>query len=204
MASTTSAFIFRRLGRPSLQQTWPMRKAISLAPLRQMPRSYSSEAPPPPLLAKLKTDLKTAMRNKDSTRLAVLRSVLSATLNASKTDKPIKTDLQLVALLRKIARTSQDSAGEFRGAGRDDLADKEEAQAHLLEEYAASSGIESISEEQLREIIIAAKDELESKDAKSLAGELMKAVFKPGGPLEGKDVEKSLVARIVKEVAKPQ
>ena len=166
-------------------------------------RFYSSEeAPPPPLLAKLKGDLKSAMRAKDAPRLAVLRSVLSATLNASKTASPVRTDQQLVALLRKQAKTQRDSVEEFRGAGREDLAEKEMSQIKVLEEYAEGSGDETVGEEELRGIIEATKAELAADGAngKSALGETMKRLFAPGGPLEGKDVEKAEVSRLVKEI----
>ncbi len=105
------------------------------------PRPYSTELSPPPLLAKLKGDLKAAMKARDAARLTVLRSILASTLNASKTAKPIQTDAQLVALLRKTASSSQEALDEFRSAGRDDLADKESAQIKVLEEYVSGSGL---------------------------------------------------------------
>jgi len=166
-------------------------------------RPYSSEAPPPPLLAKLKGDLKAAMRSKDAPRLAVLRSVISSTLNSSKTGSPVKTDAQLVALLRKQSRSSQEAAKEFRDAGREDLADKEQAQIQVLEEYAAGSGIESVGEEELRDMVKTTLSELAAEGiaAKQQMGEAMKRLLASGGPLDGKYVEKSDVIAIVKEMS---
>lgn len=176
--------------------------------------SSSSDAPPPlPLLAKLKGDLKAAMKAKDAARLAVLRSILSATLNASKTAQPISTDAQLVALLRRTARASQDAAAEFRGANRGDLAEKEEAQIAILESYARDSGIESLGPEQVKaaaeavlagleaEVAAAAAGGTKTKTAgKGLASEVMRRLLAPGGPLDGKDVDKKLVAVTVKRL----
>ncbi|KAK7927954.1 hypothetical protein PG985_004952 [Apiospora marii] len=168
-------------------------------------RQYSSEPPPPPLLQKLKSDLKTAMRAKDAPRLAVLRSVLAATLNASKTASPIATDAQLVALLRKTARASRDAAAEFQDAGRADLVDKEQAQIAILEEYAAGSGVQEVGADELRTIVAGVVTAMTSEGAetaggKAQMGNVMKKLLAPGGPLEGKDVEKSELAKIVKEV----
>lgn len=166
--------------------------------------AYSAEAtppPPPPLLSKLKDDLKAAMRAKDANRLAVLRSVLAATLNASKTDKPIKTDVQLVSLIQKSARKSQEAAAEARQAGREDLAEKEEAQQRILEEYAAGSGVREIGEAELEQIIEAAKAALvaEGVQGKALQGEIIKSLFKPGGSLEGASVEKKGVVTLIRK-----
>lgn len=171
-------------------------------PWPKLPRCcYSSEPAPPPLLSKLKSDLKTAMKAKDTARLTVLRSVISATLNASKTASPILTDAQLVALLRKQARSSQEAAAEFRDAGRQDLVEKEEAQVRVLEEYANGSGIEAVGEAELRSIVAAVKTELaaEGITGKAAVGEAMKRLLAVGGPLDGKDVEKMDVVRVVKE-----
>ncbi|TLD21367.1 hypothetical protein PspLS_09014 [Pyricularia sp. CBS 133598] len=162
--------------------------------------AYSTEAPPPPLLAQLKGDLKGAMRAKDAPRLAVLRSVLAATLNASKTGTPINTDAALVALLRKTARSYQEAADGFHAANRPDLAEKEEAQIKILDEYSAKSGIETVGEEALRTIVRAAIEGLPANKTKNV-GEVMKTVLRPDGPLAGKDFEKAEVARIVKEEA---
>ncbi|KAH6856725.1 Yqey-like protein-domain-containing protein [Chaetomium sp. MPI-CAGE-AT-0009] len=193
MASKLSPFLLRSFGRPTLSRT---------AALRVPRATYSTEAPPPPpLLAKLKDDLKTAMRAKDANRLAVLRSVLAATLNASKTDKPIKTDVQLVGLLQKSARKSQEAAAEARQAGREDLAEKEEAQQRILEEYAAGSGVREIGEAELRQIIESTKATLlaDGIQGKALQGEIIKNLFKPGGLLDGAAVEKKGIVTMVKE-----
>ncbi|KAK3688109.1 hypothetical protein B0T22DRAFT_145029 [Podospora appendiculata] len=205
MASKLTSRALRSfLSQPTLRQTATRNPAIWTASLASR-ASYSSQAdlPPPPLLAKLKGDLKTAMRAKDATRLSVLRSVLAATLNASKTASPIQTDVQLVALLRKTARSCQESVTEFRGAGREDLAEKEEAQIRVLEEYTAGSGVESVSETQVREMAAAVKAALASEgitDAKTATGEAMKRLFAPGGPLDGKDVDKKEASKIVRGV----
>jgi uncharacterized protein YqeY len=196
MAARTVASLMRGLSRRSTPQLRFGQRCLGA-------RFYSSEeAPPPPLLVKLKGDVKTAMRAKDAPRLAVLRSVLSATLNASKTASPIKTDQQLVALLRKQAKTQKLSVEEFQGAGREDLAEKELAQIKVLEEYAEGSGVQTVGEEELRAILEATKAELaaEGITGKSALGETMKRLFAPGGALDGKDVEKGDVSRLVKEV----
>ncbi|KAH8889695.1 GatB/YqeY domain-containing protein, partial [Thozetella sp. PMI_491] len=162
-------------------------------------RTYSSDVAPPPLLTKLKGDLKTAMRAKDTARLSVLRSVISGVNNASKTPSPVKTDVQLVALLRKTARSSQDAADEFRTAGRSDLVEKEEAQIKILNEYMQGSGIDSVGEEQMRAAVVAAIAALKAEGATVNAGQVMKRLFAPGAALHGKDVDSKRTAQIAQE-----
>ena len=71
-------------------------------------RHYATTSEPstlqaPPLLLKLRSDLKTAMKAKDTPRLNVLRALLADVTNSAKTSNPIKTDMQLLSLLRKRA-----------------------------------------------------------------------------------------------------
>ncbi|CAK7226222.1 hypothetical protein SBRCBS47491_006157 [Sporothrix bragantina] len=165
-------------------------------------RLYSSDdAPPaPPLLAKLKGDLKAAMKAKDKARLTVLRSVLAATLNASKTAQPIDTDAKLVALLRKTARTSQDAATEFKDAGRADLAEKEQEQIQILEAYAQEGAGESLSLEDVKAAAETVLSELKAAGGSVRAGDVIKQLLAPGGPLDGKDFNKAEMAQIVKKL----
>ncbi|KXH65043.1 hypothetical protein CNYM01_11955 [Colletotrichum nymphaeae SA-01] len=170
-------------------------------PLRTTIRFYSDAAPAQPkLLATLKTDLKTAMRAKDAPRLSVLRSVLSATNNAAKTDSPIATDAQLVALLRKTQRATQDAAKQFRDAGRDDLAEKEDTQAKVMAEYIASSGVVTVTEADVRVLIQKAIEDSVAA-GKSGLGEVMKLINKATGDKD-LEVEKKRVAELVKEALK--
>ncbi|KAI0158928.1 Yqey-like protein-domain-containing protein [Pestalotiopsis sp. NC0098] len=196
-----AAFMSRRLA-TSFMRARPVTPCPAAS--RGMVRFYSSDPPPPPLLAKLKGDLKTAMRAKDAPRLAVLRSILAATLNASKTASPIQTDAQLVALLRKTAKASEDAAAEFEGAGRADLVDKERAQIAILDEYVAGSGVQTLGEDELRTAVAGVVTALTSEGAlqggKVRFGDVMKQLLAPAGPLDGKNVEKAELAKIVKEV----
>ncbi|KAK4100865.1 hypothetical protein N658DRAFT_496956 [Parathielavia hyrcaniae] len=196
MASKLSPFLLGGLRRPSPRQTPSLRVCLA---------AYSTDAPPPPpLLAKLKQDLKTAMRAKDANRLAVLRSVLAETLNRSKTDKPVSTDVQFVHLLQRSARKSQEAAAEARAAGREDLVEKEEAQQRILEEYAANSGIERVGEAELRRIVQGEKARLvaEGVQEKALMGQMVKNILGPGGPLNNAMVEQKEVVKLIQESCK--
>lgn len=172
----------------------------SLFPYATASRFYStSDDVPPPLLQKLKGDLKAAMRAKDAPRLSVLRAILAANLNASKTASPIRTDVQLVALIRKLQKGAQDAVAEAKTAGREDLVEKENEQMRILEEYVAGSGVQTLGEAELRAIVQEAVDASKGAGmaAKSLMGDVMKRIT---GALEGKDVDKKAISSLVKEM----
>jgi hypothetical protein len=146
----------------------------------------------------IKNDLKTAMRAKDAPRLAVLRTILSANLNASKTSSPIQTDIQLVALLRKLRKQYEDAATEAEGAGRSELVEKERQQLDILDGYIQACGVETVAASDLEAIVQKAADAAKAAQAgpKEIMGKVMGAVM---GQLEGKDVDKKTLAELVKK-----
>ncbi|KAH6690380.1 Yqey-like protein-domain-containing protein [Plectosphaerella plurivora] len=193
-----SRYSFRCLQalRPLRAQQQPLR-AYHASPILR-----SAETPTAPaFLSTIKADLKTAMRAKDAPRLAVLRAIITTTNNAAKTSSPIATDVQLVALLRKNLRASRDAIAEATQVGRPDLAEKEEAQAKILEEYITSSGVSTVTEAQIVEII--QKDFAEAKadtsDTKGIQGKVMQRVAQS---LKGKDLAISMgeVKNLVQEI----
>jgi len=195
MATRLPTCLFRHLPRQ-------IRPAPS-TPLRwSVPRAYSTEASPPPLLAKLKGDLKGAMKAKDSARLAVLRAVLAATLNASKTASPITTDAQLVALLRKHRRASEDAAAEFRNAGRQDLVDNEEGQIRVLEEY--TSGFKQLGKQELRAVVEPVVTAVLAEGIEKPFGVIMKRILDKNGPLAGQSFDGAQLGGIVKDIIAAQ
>lgn len=162
-------------------------------------RLYSSATPSPPpappLLLKLRGDLKTAMKAKDTNRLNVLRGILSEVSNASKSSSPVNSDLQLLAMLRKRAAAGKATAEEASKGGRADITEKENAQVAVMEEYA--SGVQTMGENDIRDAIGAVMQDMSQGGEKMNRGVVIRKLLGPGGRLEGKPVEKSVVANLV-------
>ncbi|KAG8631497.1 hypothetical protein KVT40_000637 [Elsinoe batatas] len=169
-------------------------------PLRPLQiRCSSSDAPAPPLLLKLRNDLKIAMRAKDTNRLNVVRGILNEVTNSSKTSSPIQTDMQLLSLLRKRAAASETAKKEFKDAGRSDLIEKEDAQLDVLQEYAG--GVETWNDEQIKAAVSTVIQDMKSSSEKKIVmGDVLKRLFAPGGELDGKPVEKAKVSVAVKQL----
>lgn len=164
-------------------------------------RNYAttpSTPPAPPLLLKLRNDLKTSMKAKDSNRLNVVRGILNEVTNAAKSSSPIKTDMQMLALLRKRAAAAKVASKEFDGAGRADLKDKEDAQISVLDEYAG--GVETTSDDEIRNVVSQVVGDMRSSGGNVAMGDVLKRLLAPGGDFEGKPVEKAVVAKMVKEI----
>ncbi|MCJ1255471.1 hypothetical protein MMC24_003287 [Lignoscripta atroalba] len=148
------------------------------------------------MLLKLRSDMKAAMKAKDTNRLNVLKALLAETANASKTSSPIKSDIQLLSLMRKRAAASRSAAEEFSAANRDDLRDKEVAQVAVLEEYA--SCVDTVGEGEITRITAEVIGRMRTEGLDVNIGTVLKALVGPGGELDGKPVEKGEVAKIVR------
>ncbi|KAL2012503.1 hypothetical protein VTN00DRAFT_28 [Thermoascus crustaceus] len=175
----------------------PLRFSTRLG-LRAVRYNSTSAPATPPLMAKIRTDLKTAMRAKDTARLNVLRAIITETNNASKTSSPITTDLQLLSLIRKKTAQSKEASQQFADANRPDLKEKEDAQIAVLEEYAGQ--VETMSFEQIKETVSQVIAQLKGEGKKADIGTVLKTLFAPGGALDGKPAERAEVAKIAKEL----
>ncbi|MGR4867415.1 GatB/YqeY domain-containing protein [Variovorax sp. LARHSF232] len=116
-------------------------------------------------------DMKTAMRAKDSERLATIR-LLMAALKQKEVDERIELDdAAIVAVLDKMVKQRKDSVAAFTQGGRQDLADKEAAEIKVLEAYLPQRmGVEEIVAE-----VKAIVDELGAKGPGDM-GKVMGAV----------------------------
>ena len=80
-------------------------------------------------------DMKTAMRAKDSGRLATVRLIL-AEIKRREVDERIELDdAQVTAVVEKMIKQRKDSITQFENGGRQDLADIEKAELVVLAAY---------------------------------------------------------------------
>ena len=89
----------------------------------------------------LQNDLKDAMRAKDDTRKGALRMLIAAIKNADIASGGLDDD-GAVVVLQKEAKLRRESLDEFRGADREDLAEKEEAALAVLADYLPEAATE--------------------------------------------------------------
>lgn len=97
------------------------------------------------------TDMKTAMRAKDTVALEALRAVKSAILLAQ-TESGTKSELseeEEIKLLQKLVKQRKDSAALYTEQGRDDLAQPELDQAAVIEQFLP----EQLSEEEIAKVV---------------------------------------------------
>jgi len=87
------------------------------------------------LKARLKEELKLAMRAKDKVRLVTIRSMLAAVKQIEIDDKVELNNDAVTAVIVKSVKQRKDSISQFEKADRSDLADIEKTELAILEEF---------------------------------------------------------------------
>ena len=118
-----------------------------------------------------------AMKAGEKDRLGALRMVLS---ELQKAEKDGGSDE--LAVLRRERKRRMEAAEQFRDGGRPELAEREEAEARIIEGYLPAE----LDDAELDAIVQAAMAETGASSAKDM-GQVMKAVMaKAGGRTDGK------------------
>jgi uncharacterized protein YqeY len=134
------------------------------------------------LAESVKQDLTVAMKQQDRTTVGALRLVLSELQKAAKEGSDDE-----VAVLRRERKRRLDAASQFREAGRDELADQEEAEAELIQGYLPAE----LGDDELRAIVAQAITETGASSPKDLGGVMKLAMERVGGRADGKRVSEA-------------
>jgi uncharacterized protein len=87
------------------------------------------------LKERITEDMKAAMRAKDAERLGAIR-MLTAAIKQKEVDERIELDdASVIGIVDKLLKQRKDSIEAFEKANRQDLADKEKAEAAVLQAY---------------------------------------------------------------------
>lgn len=139
----------------------------------------------------LTKDIAVAMKAGEKLRLGTLRLLLSAVKNKEIDTKKPLTDEEFQQTISTMCKQRRESIEQFEAGGRQELADQERGELEILMAFLP----EQLTEEEVRAIITAAKEELGVTSPKEM-GKLMGAVMpKVKGKADGK-----LVQAIVKEL----
>ena len=143
-----------------------------------------------PLIDQVQQDMVAAMKAREEARLSALRMIKAALMKA-KVDSPKPLDEAAeMQILKQLIKQRIDAADMFRKAGRNEQADKEEAERALIETYLPATA----SEAELDAAIEAALSETGATALKQM-GVVMKAAQ---ARLAGKTVDGKLLSDKVK------
>jgi len=142
------------------------------------------------IVEQIEKNLVAAMKAREELRLSVLRMAKTALKNKQvELGKPL-TDDQSIAVLRTLVKQRRDSVEQFRKGGREDLADKEQAESEILQTYLPAEA----SDEEISAAVAAAIEETGAAGQQDL-GKVMKAAMQK---LAGKNADGKRVNQMVR------
>ena len=142
------------------------------------------------LLKKLQDEMKAAMKSGQKDRLSVIRMLISEIKKVQIDKKKELSDEEIIEVLQRYAKQRRESIKQYREAGREDLAQKEEFELGVVQEFLP----QPLSQEELEKIIDETIAELGASSMKDM-GRVMKAVLeKVKGRADG-----ATVSAIVKD-----
>jgi uncharacterized protein YqeY len=135
-------------------------------------------------------DLTHAMKAKDANRLSVLRMVKANLMNRQIEKGAPLTDEEITKALQSLVKQRKDSIEQYERAGRHELAEKEQSEIAVLEDYLPQAA----SKEEIENAVTEAIAETGASSIKEM-GAVMKAAQ---AKLAGKSADGKLVSEIVK------
>jgi uncharacterized protein YqeY len=140
---------------------------------------------------KIQNDITAAMRAKDALRLNVLRMMKAAVKNKEIEKMKALEEGEVLAVYNTLVKQRKDSIEQFRKGGREELAQKEESEITIIEEYLPAAA----SDDAIRKAIEEAVVETGATTPKDM-GKVMAATR---SRLAGKTIDGGKVSQLVKE-----
>lgn len=136
--------------------------------------------------------MKTAMKARESLRLNAIRLIRTAIKNREIDERRELDDQEVIGVLSTLVKQRKESAQVYREGGRPELAEKEEQELAIIQEFLPTQ----LGEEEIRAIIEAAVSETGAASMKDM-GKVMKVVTgKTLGRADGRLVSELVKARL--------
>jgi uncharacterized protein YqeY len=139
----------------------------------------------------LSASIADAMRKHDAVRLSTLRMLKAALTNREIERGHALDDSESLQVVASLVKQRKDSIDQFTRGGRPELADKEQAEIHVLETYLPAAADPAAVEE----AVAGAIQETGATSAKDM-GRVMKAAM---ARLTGKTVDGKVVSELVRQ-----
>ncbi|GAB95464.1 hypothetical protein BJY21_002548 [Kineosphaera limosa] len=142
----------------------------------------------------IQADLHTSMREREQVRSATLRMVLAAIQTAQVAGKTAHelSDEEVLKVLAKEAKKRKESAATYTDAGRQELADRENAELVFIEAYLPAQ----LTDEELAQIVADAVAETGATSMKQMGQVVKAAQVTVAGRAEGGRVAAAVKAAL--------
>ena len=140
----------------------------------------------------IQQDVRTAMKERDRTRVAALRMLGAALKNGEiEAGRPLE-EQEEQTILRRQLKQREESAEAFRKAGREEQAGKESAEAEIVRHYLP----QPLSRERLEEIVDRAIADTGATGMRDMGSAMGRAMELSGGRAEGRELSALVRGRL--------
>jgi hypothetical protein len=143
------------------------------------------------LKARLAEDYRAALRSGDKLKVSVIRLLTALIKNREVEKRGPLTDAEVMQAISSSCKQRQDSIEQYRQGGRQDLADKETAEFHILQSYLP----QPFTAEELEELVRAAIQEAQAASPKEMGKVMTLLMPRVTGRADGK-----VVSALVREM----
>lgn len=143
-----------------------------------------------PIINLIEENVKTSMKERNKERTLTLRLAISEFKKEEIDKKIVLTDEDALRILQRMIKQRKESISQFKDAGRTELAEKEEKEISILQDFLP----EQLGEEEIRELVTKAISATEASEPADI-GKVMGALK---SKIKG-NADMGLVSRIVKE-----
>lgn len=133
---------------------------------------------------KINSDLKEAMKAKESFKRDTLRLIMSAIKQIEVDERKVLSDEDVLNVLKKAIKQREDALGQYRSANREDLAKKEEDEIEIIKAYLPKQ----LSDDELKVEIQSLISSLNATTLKDLGALMKEATSKLGSVADGKRI----------------
>jgi len=136
------------------------------------------------LKERLRTDLTAAMKARDELTKATLRMALAAVMTAEVSGAQARdlSDDEVLSVIRREVKKRHESAETYTGAGRQELADRELAEAEVLTVYLPSQ----LHDDEVQALVAAAIDQSGASGRADMGKAMGEAKKAAGAQVDGK------------------
>ena len=122
---------------------------------------------------RLKGEMKQAMKSREKVRLGTIRLILAAIKQREVDERIVLDDQQVIVVLDKMLKQRRESIRQYREASRDDLAEVEEAEVLVIQEFLP----QELTENEINDMVKSAIADSSASSIKDM-GKVM-AILKP-------------------------
>lgn len=152
---------------------------------------------PSSILDALLADIKTAMKAQEKDKLLALRTLHSEIKNLELIEQKELNDGNVAGVVAKAIKQRLESIEQFKAANRNDLVEKEQAQADIYKKYLPTK----LTKEEIEGIVAAAMAEAQAQGKQDM-GKVMKIVMpQVKGRADGKLVNEIVAQKLDKPAA---